>query len=259
MPRIRRPLLLPALIIFIAASAFVFIVLKKPEFPSFLTPKSTTVSWSVLEEIRNIQELETAVYDLQAVFPFDFTGKDEVDWYTLKSQYDLEPSLFLLKADPSWHPGNRLPPEWKHAEIYNLCREIGIDPGRPDYRFIVISASVEAGVDIDEWENHLTDPETGQITGIDTYLIEQDTWNINLLSPPVEITSYIINDQEGWDHGFPDIPLSPESWRLLTQIIKPKIIDMALDAGLLEKAREESESLLSEIFKAAGFHLVRFL
>lgn len=259
MIRIKRPLLIPALVFLLAAALFVFLVWQKPELPLFLSPRRNASSWSVLEEIQKLQQLQTAAYELQMVFPFDLSVGQSVNWSALKRHYDKEPSLFLAKAKPGWHPGNILPPEWKYAELYALCRRVGLDPGRPDYRFIVLTARIEAGVNLDEWEKLLLNPESDKLRGIHSYTDKDAALTLEIAAPPVEVSTFTVHDQDSISASFPDVPLSPENWRLVIEAVKPQLIQMALDSGLIEKARQEAEDFLSEIFKTAGYVNIRFI
>lgn len=351
--RPRRPLRLPALLLLITALAALALPSIQGRFrlpallPDFLKPRRITSSWSVLREIRGLQELETASYHMKVVFPFDFTRRDTVDWTYLKLQYDRDINLFMAKTDPAAHPGGRLPPEWEHAELYHICRAVGIDPGRPDYRFIVLSAVFTAGVDLEAWlamfgdtplspdgfstpispiwgslfrgtppspgkeppgsgpfrtifEPKRTNPaapedkgagsghrqgpddakaanspapeshgqgdrqgpdrakaETG-LRGIRIKETEDGGKILEIIPPPVGLTSFFIEDKDASREGFPDIPLSPEEFRILSDALLPRLREMALNGGLIEKARTGALSFLTEIFTAAGFDTVEF-
>ena len=352
-PRSRRPLRIPALLLLITALAALTLLSIQGRFrlpalpallPDFLKPRRITSSWSVLQEIRSLQELETASYHMKVVFPFDFTRRDTVDWTYLKLQYDRDPNLFMTKTDPAAHPGGRLPPEWEHAELYHICRVVGIDPARPDYRFIVLSAVFTAGVDLDAWlamfgdtalppggfntpispiwgsifrgtspspgeespgsgpfraifEPKGTNPaapegkgagsserqgpggakgtnsappegdkqgpggtkaETG-LRGIRIQETEDGGKILEIIPPPVGLTSFFIEDRDASREGFPDIPLSPEEFRILSDAMLPRLREIALSGGLIEEARTGALSFLTEIFTAAGFDTVKFL
>ena len=374
-PSSRRPLRIPALLLLITALAALALPSIQGRFrlpallPDFLEPRRITSSWSVLREIRGLQELETASYHMKVVFPFDFTRRDTVDWTYLKLQYDRDINLFMAKTDPAAHPGGRLPPEWEHAELYHICRAVGIDPGRPDYRFIVLSAVFTAGVDLEAWlamfgdtplspdgfntpispiwgsifrgtspspgkeppgsgpfraifEPKRTNPAApednrpgpggakaanppapegkgagsgdsqgprgakaanppapegdkqghGQgdsqgprgakdqsgVRGIRIKETEDGGKILEIIPPPVGLTSFFIEDKDASREGFPDIPLSPEEFRILSDALLPRLREIALSGGLIEKARTGALSFLTEIFTAAGYDSVEF-
>lgn len=261
MARTRRPLLLPVLIFLLVAMGLLYFSWRTNDLPflKLFSPKKTSASWSILEEIRTINKLETAAYDMKVVFPYDFIGNQEVNWGFLKYQYDREPDLFLIKTDPAWHPGGRLPEDWNGADIYDLCRQVGLDPGWPDYRFIVISVSVRAGVDLDLWIDSFTVAQPGDdVGGIDILTDENGIKTLRIKEVPVVVTSFIIEDRDSSVDGFPDVPLSPREWRLLVDGLRPKLQDMALEGGLMETAGEGSRSFISGIFTAAGYVNVEF-
>ncbi len=259
----RFPAFIFSFIIFLAALVLLFFAFQKAKLQlgSFLqfTGRRQSVSWSVLEEIRDIKELETASYTLKSVFPYDFVDAGTVDWSFLQLQYDRSPSLFLEKTHPSWHPGGRVPDEWNGAEIYALCRQAGIDPGRPDYRFLVISTELRAGIDFDVWLGDLGEQdERGEVPGIRISTREDGSKELRLEALPVEIMSFIVEDRDTAVDGFPDVPLSPDRWRILVEALEPRLMDLALENGLLEVAEEQGRAFISEIFMAAGYQHVLF-
>lgn len=261
MARKRRPLLFPALLLLAVSGAFLYAAWRMNGLPlgQLFAARKTSASWSILEEIRLLNDLETAAYEMKVVFPYDFIGDEEVNWGYLKLQYDREPRLFMAKTDPAWHSGGRLPADWEYAEIYTLCRQVGIDPGRPDYRFVVMSASVRAGVDLDLWLDEFTAGEPNDdVEGITVTVDEDGTRTLGIAAPPVIVMSFIIEDRDAVADGFPDVPLTPEGWRLLVEGLRPRLREMALEGGLLETAEKESRSFLTEIFMAAGYDNVVF-
>ena len=262
MARARRAFLLPAFALAIAAGAFLFFVWKTNGWPrdGLFSPRKSSASWSILEEIRSLEDLETAVYDMKVVFPFDFIGDEDPDWAFLKLQYDRDPDLFLKKTDPAWHPGGRLPDSWRGAELYDLCRKVGLDPGRPDYRFVVLSAEVRAGADLEAWISGFAAAEPGgDVEGITVVASEDGTKGLEITSPPVAVLSFAVLDRDSAADGFPDVPLSPEDWRLLTGALEPRLREMALEGGLLEAAEADARSFLTDIFTAAGYGYVSFI
>ena len=261
MARKRHPLLLPALLLLVFSAVFLYAAWRMNGLPfkNLFAARKISASWSILEEIKLLNELETAAYDMKVVFPFDFIDGNEVNWGYLRVQYERDPRLFLSKTNPEWHPGGRLPLEWKYAELYSLCRQVGIDPGRPDYRFVVISVSVRAGVDLDLWLDSFSSGEpSDDVGGITVIQDENGLKTLKLKSAPVTVTSFIVEDRDGSVDGFPDVPLTPEGWRILVEGLRPRLREMALDGGLLETAEKESESFLREIFTAAGYSNVVF-
>jgi len=254
MIRKRHPLLLPALLLLLLSAFFLFAAWRMNGLPlkKIFAPERISASWSILEEIRNMNELETAAYDMKVVFPFDFTDGNEVNWFYLKLQYDRDPGHFLSKAGQD-------NPLWKYAELYALCRQVGIDPGRPDYRFVVMSVSVRAGVNLDLWlDGFRVEEPSGEVAGINVIQGENGLKTLEIKKAPVAVTSFIIEDRDGSTEGFPDVPLTPEGWRLLVEGLQSDLREMALDGGLLKTAEKESKMFLREIFTAAGYDNVVF-
>ena len=261
----RRSLMIPAIAFALLAGAFLVLAYRYSgselsSLKGFFAPVRRSTSWSILEEIREMEELETAAYDMKVVFPFDFTGGEDVDWAALKIEYDWSPSRFTAKADPAAHPGGILPPDWQYAELYALCRSPRIDPGRPDHRFLVMSVSVHAGIDLEAWMDGFEPGDPGDdVGGIDVEVRDDGFRTLRLMDPPVRVTSFVIEDRDSTAEGFPDVPVTPEEWRHLVVSLEPVLREMALGGGLPERAREEGRAFLTEIFKAAGYDDVRFM
>jgi len=247
MARKRRPLLFPSILLLVLSFSFLFAAWRINDLPlkKLFAPRKVSASWAILEEIRLINKLETAAYDMKVVFPFDFTGQDDVDWLSLKMQYDRTRNLSS---------------ELKYADLYTLCRKVGIDPGRPDYRFVVMTVSIRAGVDLDLWMEQFSAGEPSEkVVGIVVKQDDEGRKTLEIKKAPVSITSFIVEDRDGSADGFPDVPLSPERWRLLVEGLHPDLYKMALEGGLLETAAEESELFLREIFITAGYDNVLFM
>lgn len=261
MAKPHRSLLLLALLLLLVSVVFLAAIWwwKGPPESGLFRPTRSSASWSILEEIREMEELETASYDMKLVFPFDFIGEDQVDWAYLKIQYDMNPEIFLDKKNPSWHPGGRVPDAWKYAEIYQLCRQAGLDPGQPDHRFVVISVSVRAGIDLEAWLSGFDSTDTGgEVDGI--HVEEEGGFSrLTLMKPPVTVTSFVVEDRDAAADGFPDVPLSPAGWRRLVEALTPELREAALDGGLIEAAETSGLAFLSEIFEASGYDEVVFV
>ena len=259
----RRPLLLP-LALLLCAAVFVSIhwlglgrLISLPGMSGLFGGRTRSAAWSVLEDIRDVQTLETASYVFKTAFPYDFTGGDEVDWVFLKSQYDRAPDMFELKTRPSWHPDGVLPEAWKHAALYARCREAGMDPGRPDGLFVVVEVEMTAGANLETWRNMLLEQDGQQ--AVQTREHADGRLLLLLPAPPVSISSFSVKDRDTVSEGFPDVPLSPQEWRLLVEDLEPSLRQMARESELLEQADAGARKLLREILTASGYDDVEFL
>ncbi len=265
MPDRRRSFLLPSVFLCLLAGVFLFLSYRVSgtgldSLRKFFAPVHTSVSWSILQEIKDLEELETAAYDMRIVFPFDLVGEDEVDWRFLKIQYDRSPSQFLQKTSSDWYVGGILPREWKYGNLYYLCRQAGIDPGRPDNRFIVMSISIHAGVKLNSWLSGFeTSGPEDIVKGIEISIADDGSRSLMILAPQVEVTSFIVEDRDVTKEEYPDVPVSPEEWSHLVSGLEPALREMAMSGKLLERADSEARSFLTEIFKAAGYDNVVFI
>lgn len=263
MARPRRPLLIPAVVVVLLALASLGWAWKKTDpsfrrFAGFFRKSEVTATWAVLEEVRDLRQLETAAYTLKAIFPFDFVEKS-TDWRYLRLHYERDPAAFRSKADPAWHIGGKLPERWRGAEIYALCREVGIDPGLPDFRFIVVAATVRAGLDLDPWFERAEGGNPKEpAPGIGITESEEGGRILTLPDPDVRVTAFVIEDRDAAAEGYPDVPISPEDWRRVAETLGPAIHAMAMEKGLLVEAADRGRSFLTDIFTGAGFRRVAF-
>ena len=227
------------------------------DFPGISFGSRKSSSWSVLEQIQDMEILETAGYKMNFVFPFDFTDGSGVDWYFLKQQYDRDSTAFLERSKPENYRDGIIPDKWKYADIYYYCRRTGIDPGKPDYKFLVIPVVISAGADINSWAESIN-------ASRDYYTAARPEENngestvLRVPKPPVKITSFVVEDRDSTQDGFPDVSVSPEKWRMLINNIEPLLREKALEEGLLSAAESGAMDFLSVLFKAAGYEDVEF-
>ena len=82
MARKRHPLLLPSILLLVISGTFLYTAWRVNGLPlkKLFSPHKVSASWSILEEIRELKELETVAYDMKVVFPYDFIADDEVNW-----------------------------------------------------------------------------------------------------------------------------------------------------------------------------------
>ena len=227
------------------------------DFPGISFNRRKSSSWSVLEQIKDMEVLETARYKMDFVFPFDFTGGSDVDWYFLKQQYDRDAAVFLEKSKPEYYRDGIIPEKWEYADIYYFCRRAGIDPGKPDYKFLVIPVVISAGADINSWVERIT--ESRKYYNVKAEIGGNGEGSVLCIPKPhVEITSFVVEDRDSTEDGFPDVSVSPEKWRMLIKDMEPLLREKALEEGLLSAAESGAIDFLSVLFKAAGYEKVEF-
>ncbi len=240
-----RPILFAAL-----AAAFLMLVLTGFSFTGFPLPlwreqRSVSVYSSLVESTED-SLLNSSEYTMKVIFPYDFIDpqdRDSVPWREMQRFYNSDPAAFLLQDNPELYPDREIPEQWKYASVYRMCRENGLDPARDPDSFLVVSAGIKAGFRL--LENDL--PRFSLET-------EEDK-KLNLRLPPAGITDIIIYDRPKGGQVYPEVDMTPQQWSRLIETLMPEIVTMAVDKGILREAEASAASLLSELFKGAGYEV----
>lgn len=198
----------------------------------------TTAVTSLLKEIESMAQLNLAEYRIQAVYPYDYLPKD-VDWPELKSYYNFtsrERAVEVFGEENVVH--------------YETSISMGLDPGNLRYDFLMITAEVYAGYDLEEWLEDKSDNMREEQT--------EERIILYVKLPQPEILDIVIIDRNQADEGYPDTEVEPEQLQKLALELMPLVEQMALDKGILEIADDEGESLLKSLFLGAGYSEVVF-
>jgi len=239
-----------------AAAVWAFLPFSLPRMP--WSPRRITTVYTTLIESTEISLLQTAEYSLKILFPYDFIDEgDDINWRRLQRRYNLSPEEFRLLESPEFHPDFRIPPEWKYASLYRICRESGLDPASDPWTFVVIEAGLKAGITLPEF------PLGGGGAGAAGTMIRlegPEEKKVVLTLPAPEITDIIIRDRPAEGHGYPDVRISPRQWGNLITLLTPRIENLAREEGILEEASSGAEALLTDLFEGAGFEIseIRF-
>ena len=239
--------ILPLLLLFILAG---FLISLASSF-SFSLPwrqSRVTTVYTYLVETSQDSLLNSAEYTIKLLFPYDFIeAGDEVPWRTLQYYYNYDRNTLLLKESAEMYPDRIIPPEWKYASLYRMCRESGLDPAVDPLNFVVLEAVLKAGVILpsdlpDEREDFL------QLGG-------RDKKNLTLILPAPEITDIIILDRPAEGYGYPEVAINPDQWSSLVGMVTPRIMVLAGEKGILEEAARGAAGLLTDLFEGAGFEV----
>lgn len=218
------------------AAAVYFIIEFYPGGPIldlFKGAQSTATS-SILKEVESMAQLNLAEYRIKAVYPYDYLPKD-VDWPELKSYYN-----FISKERAIEVYGQ------ENVEHYETALSMGLDPGNLKYDFLMITAEVQAGYDLDEW---LADESINQIREE----VSEAGKILYVTLPKPKILDVIIVDKNQADEGYPDTKVEPEQLQALAVKLMPLVEDMAIEKGILVIAEEEGRLLLESLFLSAGY------
>ncbi len=231
--------------IFILIITVCFFLLAKPVFNidiglKLIKKDKNTASVAILTEIRNICCLNTVEYIYKTVFPYDFIPLD-VNYAKLIKEQREGRKLYAR--------------ELEYIKIYDLCREIGIDPESSKCNFVVVTSLIKGGFIIKGtvYEN----PEAYKKTLSNYVTIKENT--IILKLPEPEITSFVIEDSTSKDYSYPDLPITPDNWKKLTSFIADKIKTKVLRDGILETASENGQKMIKKLLTGAGYKEILFI
>ena len=208
---------------------------------SFTEKRKSSVSISLLKEVRDVFTFNTVEYIYKTVFPFDFVDTG-TNWQELVTKRAHEEAL---SGD-----------EVNALEVYDLCTDIGIDLGPDNTDFVVITSVVKGGFDLKGtgYEN----PE--QAEDISRYVRVDPEGNILYLRLPESvIVDLIIDDSTSENYAYPDLGLDPEEWRILTDYISEKVEAMVIEGGILDLAREKGEHFIERLLLDAGYADIIFM
>ncbi len=208
---------------------------------SFTEKRKSSVSLSLLKEVRDVFTFNTVEYIYKTVFPFDFINAG-TNWQELVAKRDHEEGL---SED-----------EINALEVYDLCTGIGIDLGPGNTDFVVVTSVVKGGFNLKGtvYEN----PE--QVENVTRYVRVDPAENILYIKlPEPVIVDLIIDDATSGNYAYPDIGLNPEEWRALTDYISGKVEAMVIAGGILDLARKKGENFIKRILLDAGYTDIIFM
>lgn len=191
--------------------------------------KKISKSEMILTGIYELFNISTVEYVYKSVFPFDFYS-ESTNWYLLSAKRNRGDILTAEENDM--------------MNLYDLCSSIGIRLEKENYKFLVITSIIKAG---------LAAP--GAITSKDIVI---EGKNITVRLPETEITGFIIEDTDSSEYTYPDMDIDPLHWKTISGFVESKIIKRVLEKGILQEADERLKVFITSFLKEAGFESVEF-
>lgn len=243
--RIRLPSIKWILIILVVIAA-AFFLLAKPLLnidlqERFKKKRTTTASVAVLEEVRDLFLFQTVEYIYKTVFPYDFVPAD-YDWRTLLRKVAEQDTLSAEETE--------------YLSIYRFCEDIGIKLDSNRYEFVVLTAVVRGGFDLkgtvyerpEEHEN------------LEEFVfVDEEEKTLYLRFPEPVIVNFTIEDPTAANYPYPDIEISPDNWKKLTNFVSLKIQEQVISEGILEIAKQRGEAFIEKLLIDAGLKQIVFL
>ncbi len=178
---------------------------------------------AVLEEMRDLSELQTVEFIYKLVFPQDFFVRD----------LSLEELLLRSRSGGSTVQEALSPEEYRHYRAYFLARDAGLQPLSGSFDFLVISAHVELGYDVAQLADDI------RITSQDG-----NGEGLRVELPPAQILNIRIEDPDSSNYPYPDLALDQANWRRIAGFVR----DYVEGVPEIREAREEARRSLSAFF-----------
>ena len=198
----------------------------------------------VLREARNVFELSTVEFIYRSVFPFDY----------LDDELSMEDIFRKLARERGTVDEVLSPEERAYFEAWNLAEDIDIGTGRNSRDFIVVTTVVRAGFD-------LGSEDFASVLNIETGVERQESGPplrfAAISLPTAQVINVRVEDVNSGNYGYPDVEISPDEWRRVSNFVATQSVDRVVAMGLIEAAQRNGEDFLVRFLTRAGFDTVR--
>lgn len=223
------------LIFLCLASAGALILMVKDINPldniSLTRREERSASSVLLTGVKEIFRLNTVEMISKVVFPYDYVPYD-MDWQQFR-RVETQRPLSLREQ------------EYKY--VYRLAREIGLELEEDGSEFMVITIRLKAGFNLDN----------SRRLSSNTITISDDN-RVTVAVPSATITDIIIDDPDETAYGYPDMAITPEQWREISQYIQTHVLSSDTAAEALRQAEERGRAFIRQSLQAAGYKEVLF-
>lgn len=213
-------------------------------------------SEEILAEIRDLSQLQTVEYVYRMVFPHDFY----TEGITLSSILDR------LAAGGGSAEEILSQDELLYLRAHNLAAETGLATGPDGDAFVVVTARVRAGYNLDQPGELFTLQGAGSSRAgggedapppLEPGAAPEET-RVVVRLPEAEVVRLIIEDLGAAAYPYPEARVDAEEWRAISSFVGGAAELRTVEAGILEEARENTRQFLAGLLEQAGFAEVRF-
>lgn len=198
-------------------------------------------SEAILTKVQDIFLFQTVEYVYKTVFPYDFVSPD-YDWRALLDKEALGQNLNANERE--------------HLRIYRFCEDIGITLQSNRYEFVVITSVVRGGFNL---EGTVYQPQE-TTEDIEEYIrIDNESKTLYLRLPPPVITAFETEDLDRERYPYPDLAISPDNWKRLTQFTANEIEVQVLEDGILELAKQRGKVFIEKLLLDSGLETIVFI
>ncbi|MBN2653081.1 MAG: DUF4230 domain-containing protein [Spirochaetales bacterium] len=202
-----------------------------PQFGIGLS-KTTKLTASEISLIgmEKLAVLDTIEMTYKTVFPFDFMPTEWEFRRLLEKDSYTEDELFYLMTN-------------------FICQELKINPYNTE-EFIVITTILTAG--------YKSEDENG-INFQEAIMIDEEKSKITIALPSATVTKVQTEDFSTYSENYPQFKATPQKWKEIIEHIKPKIIEMAVEDGILTKAEENASTKIKIILQATKWNNIEII
>jgi hypothetical protein len=252
-------LLIPLLLLLLLLGALLFL----PIFGDPLVSLDSLL-WSreerfssreIVEQIRDVYELQTVEYVYRMVFPHDFYPED----LSLRAVFDR-------LAEGQGAPEEVLSPEeLAFLRAYNLAYESGLPTTPEGDSFVVVTARVRGGYSAEDPSQlqelfrveAVTGSDAGEQAPEDESLTPEES-RVVVLLPEAEVVEVLIEDLNRENYPYPAAMVDAEEWREISSFVAEEARRRTVEEGILREAEENARVFLTTLLTEAGFAQIRF-
>jgi hypothetical protein len=215
--------------------------------------RQTRSSRIVLQEVRDVYQLNTIEYVYRTVFPYDF----------MDPSVSLEGILQTLRTGHGSIESLLSPVELDFFQAYNLSREVGLSVGGDQHEFIVVTVIVGAGFDLAgsilAGTSELTEEEIDSLVTIEEEGRGRDRRRtIELSLPEPVITHVLVEDRDRDSYPYPDVSIEPDEWRRIADFVSERVRRRTIEEGILTEAAERGRAAVRSLLLRSGYDKVEF-
>jgi hypothetical protein len=199
----------------------------------------TTWTEHVFLRARDVYRFHTLEVVQKLVFPHDFFPPN-LDWRKLLDRRG-DPYSYLTTQDR------------RYLTVYDLARQVGIDPRREDASFLVVTVRSKIGFDLSDTVYARETPEPAEVQ--DRWIRVEETEagrTAYIRLPAAAIQELIIEDPGSSTYPYPDVPMPPEDWRRVSEFVAERARERIRDESLAQ-AQARAAEFLTTVLRAAGF------
>lgn len=212
-------------------------------------------SRQILEQVRDVFELQTVEYVYRMVFPHDFYPQG----LSLSTVFDR------LAAEQG-SPKELLSAE-EHAYLraYNLAYETGLPTSAEGDAFVVVTARVRGGYTLEAAEDlrelfrlELASTGIGSETRVNSENLRPEESRVVVFLPEATVVDLVIEDLNRENYPYPPARVDAAEWSAISSFVAEEARRRTVADGILKEAEANARAFLTTLLVEAGFEEISF-